>query len=86
MGRDVPKGTDETPGLTDKGDKDTDGSGLGMIAIHGISDHDGGDDLVSGASDGDPDDGRDVPFHQLRVCGLDEEDDDADDGEDEARV
>lgn len=42
-----PEGTNEAPDLTDKGDEDADGGSVGAVAVDGVGDEDGGDDLVA---------------------------------------
>lgn len=44
---DVPEWSNEAPDLSHKGDEDTDASSIRAVAVDGVCDEHGGDDLVA---------------------------------------
>lgn len=81
-----PERTEESPGGPDDVDEDADAGAVLDVAVDGVGDEDGGDDLVSDGGDGDADDGSHVPFSGGGLLQTHAEEDQADHGEEEADV
>ena len=81
-----PEGTEESPGRSDNVDEDADAGAVLDVAVDGVCDEDGGDDLISYGGDGNADDGSDVPLAGGGLLQTDAEEDQTDHGEEEADV